>query len=36
MMCHHTDLLMKLREVGDAPALYAALLAAEQEVIRQL
>lgn len=36
MMCHHTDLLMKLREEADAPALYAALLAAEQEVIRHL
>jgi excisionase family DNA binding protein len=36
MMCHHTDLLLKLRDAADADALFAALLAAEQEVIRQL
>jgi PTS system nitrogen regulatory IIA component len=36
MMCHHTDLLMKLREAHDAAALFKALLAAEQEVIRQI
>ena len=36
MMCHHTDLLMNLREVGDAAAMFEALLAAEQEVIRQM
>ena len=36
MMCHHTDLLLKLREAHDALGLFAALIAAEQEVIRQL
>jgi len=36
MMCHHTDLLMQLREASCASALFDALLAAEQEVIRQL
>jgi excisionase family DNA binding protein len=36
MMCHHTDLLMKLREAGDALGMFAALVAAEREVIRQL
>ena len=36
MMCHHTDLLLNLREASDGPTLYAALLAAEQQVVRQL
>ena len=36
MMCHHTDLLMTLREASDASALFEALIAAEQEVIRQM
>ncbi|MCX7009157.1 MAG: PTS sugar transporter subunit IIA [Kiritimatiellaeota bacterium] len=36
MMCHHTDLLMRLRETADAPAMFDVLLGAEQEVIRQL
>lgn len=36
MMCHHTDLLMRLRETTDAAKLFEALLTAEQEVIRQL
>lgn len=36
MMCHHTDLLLKLREAGDALGMFAALVAAEQAIIRQL
>ena len=36
MMCHHTDLLLNLREADDADKLFNALLAAEQEVIRQM
>jgi PTS system nitrogen regulatory IIA component len=36
MMCHHTDLLMNLRDSGEAAALFDALLAAEQQVIRQM
>ena len=36
MMCHHTDLLMNLRESHGATALLNALLAAEQEIIRQI
>ncbi|TAN37072.1 MAG: helix-turn-helix domain-containing protein [Verrucomicrobia bacterium] len=36
MMCHHTDLLLNLREAGDATALFNALIAAEQEVVRQM
>ena len=36
MMCHHTDLLLALREAEGASGLFAALVAAEQEVIRQL
>ena len=36
MMCHHTDLLLKLREASDGLGLFAALVASEQEVIRHL
>ena len=36
MMCHHTSVLFELREAPDANGMYAALMAAEQEVIRDL
>jgi len=36
MMCHHTDLLLKLREASDALGMFAALVAAEREVISHL
>ena len=36
MMCHHTDLLMNLRDASEAVMLFDALLAAEQQIIRQM
>jgi PTS system nitrogen regulatory IIA component len=35
MMCHHTSLLMELREAETAEDAYQALLAAEEEVIKK-
>lgn len=36
MMCHHTSLLLELREASDAASMYKALVDAEEEVIRAL
>ncbi len=36
MMCHHTDLLLNLREAGDAESMHKAIIAAEDEVIDSL
>jgi hypothetical protein len=34
MMCHHTSLLLELRETNDPKELYNLLVASEQQVIR--
>lgn len=36
MMCHHTDLLLNLRETDDADAMHQAIRTAENEVIEAL
>jgi nitrogen PTS system EIIA component len=36
MMAHHTSVLLEMREAPDAGAIYHALVASEEEVIRTL
>lgn len=36
MMCHHTSVLMEIRDAESAKALHEAILASEREVIQQL
>ncbi len=36
MLCHHTSVLLELRDAPDAAAIYDALVAAENEVIQTL
>lgn len=36
MMCHHTSVLLELRDAADAAAMYEVLLASETEVIQTL
>lgn len=36
MMCHHTNLLLSLREAADADEMYRCLLEGEQDVLQQM